>query len=121
MLALDVHADGPDEAEQLAPHGGHHFLVWHASFGKSPIATMEPVLGFPGDRLHRLLDVFLARSKGSVDPRPMPVGPRRFNEHAAKMTVAGLGDPAAPRLAAARVLARHRTAVAHQLCCAIKS
>jgi hypothetical protein len=62
MLTLDVYADSPDEAEQLAPDGGHHLLVWQASLGESPIATMEPVLGFPGDRLHGLLDVFLACS-----------------------------------------------------------
>src|SRR5271166_4635680 len=115
MLTLDVHPDGPDEAEQLAPHGGHDLLVRHASFGKSSIALMEPVLGLPGDRFHGLLDPFLPCSQRTVDSRPVPVGPCRFDEHASEMAVAGLCDSSATRLAAARVLARHGAAVAHQL------
>src|SRR5277367_777727 len=108
MLTLDVHPDGPDEAKQFAPHRGHDLLVRHASLGKSSIALMQSVLGFPGDLFHGLLDPFLPCSQRAVDPRPMPIGPRRFDEHASKMTVASLGDSSPTRLAAARVLARHR-------------
>ena len=51
----------------------------------------------------------------------MTVRPCGFDEHPAKMTVAGFGDSAATRLAPTRVLARHRTAVAHQLRRTIKA
>src|SRR5450631_4399501 len=82
---------------------------------------MERVLGFPGDRFHRLLDAFLACSQRAVNSRSMPVRPRRFDEYAPKMAVARLGDRATTRLAAARVLTRHCAAVAHQLRGAIKA
>jgi hypothetical protein len=63
----------------------------------------------------RALNVFLASSERSVQSWTMSVGPRRFDENSAKVTVAGLGDRAPSRCASARVLARHRPAVAHQL------
>ena len=72
MLALDVHADGPDEAEQFSPHSGHDILVWHASVGESSIAPVESVLGLPSDLFHRLLDAFLACPQRAVDSRSMP-------------------------------------------------
>ena len=62
MLALDMHADGPDEAEKLSAHRGDDLLMRHASFGEATVPPMESVLSFPGELFHGLLDIFLACS-----------------------------------------------------------
>jgi hypothetical protein len=112
-LALDMHADSPDEAKEFPSHRDDDFLVRHAPFSQPSISTMEPVLSLPGDLFHRLLDAFLAGSQCSVDPRTMPVGPCRFDENASKVAIARLGDPAPMGFASARMLAWDRAAVAH--------
>jgi hypothetical protein len=66
-------------------------------------------------------DELLPIAQRAVDAGAVPVRPRGFNEHAAKVCVARLGDGTAPSLAAARVLAWHRDAVAHQLCGALEA
>jgi hypothetical protein len=83
------------------------------SFEGGPGPTTRP---FPlNPKAGRALNVFLASSERSVQSWTMSVGPRRFDENSAKVTVAGLGDRAPSRCASARVLARQRPAVAHQL------
>src|SRR5688572_21307362 len=45
----------------------------------------------------------------------MSVVPRRFDEHTAEVSVAGLGDGSAPILWSARVFGRNHAGVAHDL------
>ena len=106
----------PDEAEQLTPHRGHDLLLVLApSPSSTPVATVQPVLRLPGDRLHLLAQPFLALAQRGTLAGPMAVGPGRLDHDAPQVRVARLGDRPAPHLVPARVLARHHAAVAHQL------
>jgi hypothetical protein len=66
-LALDLKANGPDKAEQLAPDGGDDVLLGLAAPREATVTTMPAMLRLPGDRFDRLAEMSLAPAEG---PRP---------------------------------------------------
>jgi hypothetical protein len=56
LLVLDLHADGPDEAEQLATDGDGDLLPQLPLGQQASVARAQPVLRLPGD----LLDLVIA-------------------------------------------------------------
>ena len=44
MLALELNADGPDEAEEFAPDGRYDVLPGFASGREAAVAGVEPML-----------------------------------------------------------------------------
>src|SRR6266852_573345 len=60
LRALHLHTDRPDEAEHLACDRRHHLLLHFALRLQQPIASAQPLLRFPRDRLHRITHRLLA-------------------------------------------------------------
>src|SRR5215469_4143449 len=58
---LDVHTNRPDEAQKLASNGRDDLLPSFPSGHELAITMEEPVLGSPGDLLHRLSLAALTR------------------------------------------------------------
>ena len=54
LRALGGDADGPDEAQQLSPHGGDDLLLRFAFCQQLRVSGMQAMLGFPSDRLDLL-------------------------------------------------------------------
>jgi hypothetical protein len=76
---------------------------------------MQPVLRLPRDLFHFGAGGRLALPQGGADCWSVSIGPGRFDDDTTQMRVARFRNAAAPRPVAARILARHGTAVAHQL------
>jgi hypothetical protein len=94
-IGLDLGADRPDEADELAGEGGDDLAGGLALVGEAPVPPVQALLGAPrngGDlRGQRLLKPALAQAQ----VRSVTVVPSRFYENAAKVRVATLGDRAA--------------------------
>src|SRR5687767_4456583 len=56
-----------------------------------------------------------------AQPWSMSVVPRRFDKHTTEVSVAGLGDGAAPILWAAPMLGRNHAGVTHDLSCTFEA
>src|SRR5215471_20022051 len=113
--------DGPDEAGELAGDRRYGDVLELAFPDQGPIARAEPALCLPGDlangsrrRRHFLL-LLLSHPGG------MLIAPRAFRQHAARPTVAGLGNGAALDRFTRRLLRRHQTEVGHQLAGRLKA
>src|SRR5207237_8817258 len=100
-LLLDLDADGPDKAGQLARHRRHYLLLDLAARHEPDVAVVQPVLRFPGDLLHLLARVRLAPPQLAAHVGPMAIRPGRLDEDATQVRIAGLGDRAAPHPLAA--------------------
>src|SRR2546422_9237273 len=70
VLLLDMHPDGPDEAQQLARHRGDRLLLGLALADQSAIATVQAVLRLPGDRPDLLAQPGLALGQPAPYPPP---------------------------------------------------
>ena len=108
-------ADGPDEAQQFAPHGGDDLALVLACRRQPGIAFREPDLCLPGDLLDGFRHSFLSLAQPGADGWPVPITPGRFNNDAPEMRVARFGNAPASRSLAAGVLTGHRAAVTHQV------
>src|SRR5512137_1989462 len=97
----------PGEGAELPRHGGDRDLGGLAPAHEAAEAAVERLLRPPGDGRHGggLAPERLANALAEC--RAVAVAPGRLDEEAADVAVAGLGDPAALLLAAARVLLRH--------------
>src|SRR5206468_1243126 len=114
-LPLRGDPDRPDEADELARDRGDHMRHGFASSQETALPRMQTMLGFPRDggntgRLPALSSAQRITALGRETVRP-----GGFHQDAAEMRVAGLGNRAPMDAAAARVLARHGPAVAHEL------
>src|SRR5882672_2204596 len=114
-LALHLDADGPDETGEFTSDGRHDVLLGLAAGGEPDIAVMESVLRLPGNRLDLLARAFLPAPQLAADVGPVAVRPGRFDEDAAQVRIARLGDGSALHPLAARVLAGDCSCVSHQL------
>src|SRR5882672_3250416 len=95
-LALHLDADGPDETGEFTSDGRHDVLLGLAAGGEPDIAVMESVLRLPGNRLDLLARAFLPAPQLAADVGPVAVRPGRFDEDAAQVRIARLGDGFAP-------------------------
>src|SRR6266516_1958662 len=113
--SLYLYADGPYEAQEFSCDGRYHLLLV-LSFGQElAVAAVQPVLRLPGNLLHLRAGSFLPHRERRADRRAMPVGPGGLDHDTPEMRVASLGDAAAAGTLSARVLARNRAAVPHEL------
>jgi hypothetical protein len=96
--------DGPDEAQQLASHGGDDLSLIFSCRRKSNVALVQSVLRFPGNLLDLFWNPLLSLAQRRTDARPKPVAPGRFNRNSSEMRVAGFGDATAPGSPATGVL-----------------
>ena len=116
-----LHPDGPDEAQQFAPHGGNDLALILARRGQPGVALVQAELRLPGDLFDLFRHPFLPLAQRRADGRPEPVAPGGFDGDASQVRVACLGNRPALLPLAAGVLAGHRAAVAHQLPRALKA
>src|SRR6266852_9649397 len=111
-VLLDVHADRPDKAEELAGDRGHDLRGGFPLGEQAHVAAVEPVLRLPGERFYFLAQPLLSGAQRAADRRAMPIGPGGFDHDPAQVGVAGLGGAPASGLGPARVLARDGPTVA---------
>ncbi len=114
-LPLRGDPDRPDETDELTRDRGDHMRHRFASSQEPPIARMQAMLGLPGnlDDMRGLATLSGAQRIGAFGWEA--IRPGGFQQDASEMGVAGFGDRAAVDAAAARVLAGHGAAVAHEL------
>src|SRR5579863_4552261 len=112
---LHVHADSPDEAEQLTPHGRDRLLFALAPSHQPRVSLMQALLRFPGECGHRRAAAPLPGCERFAHRGAMPVGPGRLYHDAPQMGIARLADGPAADARTARVLARDDSTVTHQL------
>ena len=91
LLPLHVHADRPDEAEELAPDRGNDLWRRLPFRGELAVARMQPVLRLPGEGLDLLAQPALVGLERAPDPRAVSIGMRRLQEDAAQVRIARLG------------------------------
>jgi hypothetical protein len=108
-------ADIPDETRKLAGNGDDHDVGMLAGLGQPTEAFAQAQLRIPGAIDDVLGQSFVAELNDAADLRGVAVAPRRFDQQAPGVAVAGLGDAALALLAAAAVLAGHDAQPAHQL------
>src|SRR5207253_9313213 len=85
------------------------------------VALMQALLRLPGERCHLRTAVPLPGRERLADGRAVPISPGRFHHDAPQVGVAGLADRPAADALAARVLARDRPRVAHELALMLKA
>src|SRR4029079_9237959 len=104
----------PDKAGELAGDRGDDMLFRFATGGESLIAAIETLLRAPGGDPGRFRSLALASAQLFADEGVVPIVPRGFDEDAAHMSIARLGDRprGAPR--SARVLGGNQADVGHQ-------
>src|SRR3989442_2009802 len=81
VLLLDVHPDGPDEAQQLARHRGDHLLLGLALADQPAIAAVQAVLRLPRGPLDLPPPPRPARQGLAPHPRRGPGRPRPPPRH----------------------------------------
>ena len=79
LFPLDVYADCPDEAEQLAPDRGDHLLFALAARHQACIALMQPVLCLPGQRGDGRTAAPLPDGECLANRGAVPVSPSRLH------------------------------------------
>src|SRR5687767_3053431 len=112
---FDRDPDRPNEAQELAPHGRHDLLLVLAPPEERPIAAMQSVLRFPGDRLHLVAERRLPFAERAAHGWAVPIRPRRLNDDASEVGIARLRNAAPACPPATGVLARAHPAIAHYL------
>src|SRR5947207_14058755 len=73
-VLLDVHADRPDKAEELAADRGHDLRGGFPLGDQSHVASVQPVLCLPGERFDLLAQPLLPGAQRAADRRAMPIG-----------------------------------------------
>ena len=105
--------DRPAEPGELAGDGDRDDRAALAALGVEPAPdAVQPLLGLPGDRDHRLLLAVLAALERGAEPGWAAVVPGRLDQQPAGVPRAGLGDVALAAALAGAVLARHQPEVA---------
>src|SRR5581483_4853625 len=104
-----------DEPQELACDGSHDLLLGLAGGQELAVAVTEPMLGFPGDLLHRLALPTLSCRQGFAEAGPVAIAPGCLDHDTPQMSVAGFADGTAADACPTGVLARDRSAVTHQL------
>lgn len=97
---LDFHPYGPDESQQFPADGRDHVLLRLAPGVELSIATVEAVLGLPGDLLDFLALSLLPLAQRGADRWPVSVGPGCLYDDPSEVGVACLRDGPTPGLAA---------------------
>lgn len=113
-FALDLHGDGPDEADEFAGDGSDGDDALLAVAEEVLEAGTEADLGFPGDFDHGLGLAVLAFSDVGRDPGRKPVLPGGFDHGPATTLVAGPGDGALTALLAGGGFAGNDADEGHQ-------
>jgi hypothetical protein len=112
--SLNLYADRPDEADQLAGDGRKHLLYRFAASKQTEISTMKSMLSFPCDCFYYFAETSLSLAQSHTDRWPMTITPRRFYQNTSKMGVAASGYPAPPDTFPAGMLASDHSGVTHQ-------
>ena len=87
-VGLRFDPDGPDKAQQFAPHGGYDLALVLASRRQPGMAFCEPDLRLPGDLLDGFRHSFLPLALPGADGWSQPIAPGRFNNDTSEMSVA---------------------------------
>jgi hypothetical protein len=88
----DLSGNSPQESSQLTGHGHGHKIGVCASCHEAPGTVTQPHLSFPTDVLEDFGLGFASQWQMSADFRGIARGPGAFDEHAAGMGVACLGN-----------------------------
>lgn len=98
----------PDESGELPGARDHRLRRFLSAPQQVLLSSVQPLLRLDGNGDDcRRLSVSPPLERGP-DPWRMSVVPARLDQHAPRVAVARLGDPAAPGPIRARVLARHQ-------------
>src|SRR5207245_7069619 len=108
-------AIAPDEAGELARAGDDDLLLGFAASGHPLPALVEALLAAPGALDNHRVLATVAAGELVADLRPPTRVPRRFDQEAAYMAVADLGDRALPTVLAGGMLGRDEPDERHQL------
>src|ERR1700679_1594852 len=107
-------SDIPDKAAQLAGDSRGHLVVMNAAGTQPAKSRTKPNLGLPGgchDVLRLPFESWLQRFANASGKA---VVPRRFNQDAPNVRIAGLGEPATVACWPARMLAWDQAEISHQ-------
>src|SRR6266511_514335 len=113
--SLGHDADGPDKPGELTTDGRDDVWRWFTACEEATIAATQTMLRLPRNLDDRLRLSALSGPQGAGALGGKAIRPRGLDEDAAHMRVAGFGDRAPLDTGAARMLARHGAAVAHEL------
>jgi hypothetical protein len=105
-LGFDLHADRPDESQQVATNCRHGFLFAFAPRGQVTVTSMQPMLSVPRDLFHVRADRDLALAKRGADCGAISIRPRGLDDDSPEVRVAGLGDAASANSVAGRIFTR---------------
>ena len=92
-LRLDRAGDGPQEACELTGNGRAHLDLDLAGADQGLIAAAEPLLGLPGDGLHRVAALSGPPLQMRGLARREAVAPGGLGEHPPDVPIAGLRCP----------------------------
>src|SRR2546426_6235227 len=107
--------DRPHKGRELARDGGRYGVRVLAPREQLAVAPAEAELRPPRDVANDRGQMFLAGLDLLGDLGPIAIGLGRFDQHPARMAVAGLGDATEPAPLPAGVLARGEAEIAHDL------
>src|SRR5439155_15971019 len=107
--------DRPDETGELAGAGDDDLLLWLGAAGHPLPTLVEPLLATPSAFDHDRVLAALATGELVADPRPPTRVPGRFDQKAAHVAVADLGDRSLPVLLAGGALRGHQADEGHEL------
>ena len=107
--------DGPDEAQQFAPHSGDDLALILACRRQPHVALVQSVLSLPGDLFDFFRNRLLSFAQRWPDAWSKPVTPGRFDGDSSQMGIASLGDAPPLQPLAAGVLAGNCAAIPHEL------
>src|SRR5579863_8686267 len=107
--------DRPNKAEQFASYCRHHHRRLFACGREAAVTTAKTRLRLPCDRSNGIGCSILAIQKPTADASWQSVGPGGFDQDAARLGVAGLGNGAAANGLTARILRWRQTDESHQL------
>src|SRR4029077_19420205 len=96
--------DRPDETRQLTRDCGSDHRRQLSRPGELAIPSAQPFLSLPCDVADGLGQALLAQQLLAADPCGKSVAPGRFDQHASRCSVAGLGNAALASRAAAGML-----------------
>jgi hypothetical protein len=91
---FDLTCDIPDKTREFARDRYANFVERQLARREFAVTLREAQLRPPGDLAHHLGLTLLARFERPADARGKAIVPGRFDENAARMAVAGLGDAA---------------------------
>jgi hypothetical protein len=114
LLDGDLSGDIPYEAAQSSSDRNANFVLRQAADTQAPISMTRAQLRAPGNLAYRSRLTFVADLLFSSEAWRVTVTPRRFDQDASRMHVAGFGDCTERTGLAAGIFARHKAKEGHQ-------